>query len=463
MKNNILLWLSTIIPVGAMCGFTLSLMSAIDLQNVHKINTINEQMTSLNSRKATSETILTLTIVKELGWDIKPSITLDDWNQAAPNITSIDNLAFYQNTILTFIDIPSSITSIGTSCFGYNIALKTVRFEENSNVWKISAGIFDFSGIDSIIIPSSVISIENAAFSNTKFLKTVTFQENSNIDLIASNAFKNSSIKSIILPNKDLSIGPTCFENTISLTNIVAKYDVKQNSTIAKYGFTQNQWDNIKWIYSPTESLIITLDVLNSLGWDKKSTITFNDWYIMAPNAVTIESGFINHNILERIEIPKTITFIDGNSFSGNTKLLSIKMLIALKKSEKSYGLTDSQWNNIDWFNPGTVLLGGSFEVLKVTEILPFNFSESQIKQIIISNLIRYAPTNLIEPNIILENLMTNNLKGEISFSASINKYFDDDLIEQTSGFTPISITFVGFKKIIPNLIIEKEYLVENM
>ncbi|MDK2819434.1 MAG: leucine-rich repeat protein [Mycoplasmataceae bacterium] len=462
MKKFFLSSLLTIISAGTICGIALSVNAIENLNNLKNSNKINEENEQTTNLKKITETILTADIVRELSWDKKTSITLSDW-VVVPNVTIIDSLAFYQNSILTLIEFPSSITHIGDSSFLFNNALQTVRFEEKSNLREIGSQAFSNSVIDLIDIPSSVEIIGQAAFIDTRSLKSVTFQENSKINSINSDAFKGSSLESIIFPNKDFIIEDTAFKNTTLLTNIVAKYTLKQNSTISKYGFTQNQWDNIKWIYSPTESSIITLDVLNSIGWDEKLDITLNDWSTMAPNAHQIESAFLNHKFLEKIDIPKNIINISADSFAGNTKLLSIKMPNVFKRLEPNFGFTSEQWNNIVWFEPGTVLLRGNFNISEVSNILSSNFNESKIKQIIINDLIKYAPSNFSDSNIILENLMTNNLKGEISFSASINKYFDDNLVEQTIGFTPVPITFIGFKKIIPNLIIEKEYLVENM
>ncbi|MDK2819782.1 MAG: leucine-rich repeat protein [Mycoplasmataceae bacterium] len=459
MKKNILLSLSTIITVGVVCGITLPLTSSNDFKTINEKNTNNNLEINPNG---TSATTLTPYDVNELGWHKKSSITLSDWAKFAPNVTIIGDLAFYLNDFLVYIEIPSSIVEIDSTSFAFTNVLRTIVFEENSNLVIIGSAAFSHSAITSINIPYSVEAILSSAFISTKSLKKITFDTNSNLKLIDSYAFTASSIETITLPDKDFSLDDNAFENTIFLKNVVAKYSLKKNSKTSKYGFSQNQWDNINWIYSPTNSTTITLDVLESIGWDKKSIIKLMDWSTMAPMVIQIEDGFMNHSLLEEIELPKKILLIDSNGFSGCNNLKRAKMSIYFKRTEPSFGLSYIQWADIQWISPGTFLVGGDFEISEGTEILASDFGENYIKKIIIGELLKYAPSNLVDSNIILENLVANNLIGKISLSASINKYYDDNLVEQTNNFTPVDLTFFGFKKIIPTSIIEQEYTIDD-
>lgn len=460
MKKNIFLSLSTIITMGAVFGSALSLASNNDLKYINQ-NNINSNLR--NNAKATSETILTSDIVNKLGWNMKTTITLSDWANSAPNVTTISGLAFYNNNVLVLIEFPASILSIGASSFGHNTSLRSVLFEQNSNLSTIGSGAFANSAIESINIPSSVQIIDSFAFEKTSLLKKITFSPISNLLRIEVSAFKDSAIESINLPDKNISVGDNAFQNTTSLVNITAKYSLKLNSEVSKYGFSQNQWDSINWIYSPTNNTIITFDVLKSINWDKKSIITLKDWSTMAPMATKIEDGFTNHKFLERIEIPKSVLTIDSNSFSDNTKLLSIKMPMHFKSETPNFGLSSIQWNNIEWIMPATIMYEGSLELSGVADIAPCKFDERYIKQLVIGELLRYAPSNLTESNVILENLNLNNLTGEINVFVSLNKYYDENLEEQTENFTPVYLNLLGFKKIIPSSIIEQEYIIEEV
>lgn len=166
----------------------------------------------------------------------------------------------------------------------------------------------------------------------------------------------------------------------------------------------------------------------------------------MAPKVTEIRDGFTNNKLLKQIEIPKSISFIDSNSFSGNDKLTSIKIPITFKMSEPNFGLNSAQWNIVVWISLGTTIIGGSYEVPGVQTILASDFNEDKIKEFIVANLLIDPPLNLTKLNIILKNLVVNNTKGKINLSFSINRYYDDNLVEQTDILGPVDLTLVGFK-----------------
>lgn len=88
------------------------------------------------------------------------------------------------------------------------------------------------------------------------------------------------------------------------------------------------------------------------LGWDKKTSITPEDWTKNASKVTIIRSGaFENNTVLENIYIPDTIETIGSNSFLGTTKLSTISIPKKFdKKIENNlypYGFTQEQWDAI--------------------------------------------------------------------------------------------------------------------
>ena len=100
-------------------------------------------------------------------------------------------------SLLTNIDIPDGVESIGDSAFSYCVSLT------------------------SITIPNSVTSIREDAFNGCGSLETVTFESNSRLESIGLSAFYEcGSLTSITIPNSVTTIESSVFMSCSSLTSI---------------------------------------------------------------------------------------------------------------------------------------------------------------------------------------------------------------------------------------------------
>jgi len=73
------------------------------------------------------------------------------------------------------MNIPNSVTSIGSSAFFGCTKLQSVIFEPNCSVTRIEAGVFsDCTSLTNITIPNSVTSIGSGAFNGCSGLTSVT-------------------------------------------------------------------------------------------------------------------------------------------------------------------------------------------------------------------------------------------------------------------------------------------------
>ena len=112
------------------------------------------------------------------------------------SVTSISSVAFRSCSGLTSVTIPSSVTSIGSSAFSYCTGLTSVTISEG--VTSIGNSAFrDCTGLTSITIPSTVTSIGDYAFNSSTILSVVSMINNPNriyADTFDKNTFMNASL-----------------------------------------------------------------------------------------------------------------------------------------------------------------------------------------------------------------------------------------------------------------------------
>lgn len=108
-------------------------------------------------------------------------------------------------------------TIIGGTYFPY---LRKIEFINTNNIIGISDGGFqDSSLLTTINLPDSLMSIGGAAFSSCTSLTTINLPDN--LTSIGASAFRGcSSLTAISLPNSLMSIGDAAFTSCTSLTTI---------------------------------------------------------------------------------------------------------------------------------------------------------------------------------------------------------------------------------------------------
>lgn len=101
----------------------------------------------------------------------------------------------FNNTSITYIVVPESVTYIGANCFSDCTSLKTIKIPDSVTEVKGSC----FSGctsLENVILPSGCTNIAGAAFSGCTSLKTITLP--STLNGLGSYAFADcSSLKEI--------------------------------------------------------------------------------------------------------------------------------------------------------------------------------------------------------------------------------------------------------------------------
>ena len=163
--------------------------------------------------------------------------------------------SFVNNTSLTSVTIPNSVTSIGDNAFGGCCNLTYVILEDNSNLTSIGDYAFgDCHNLTSITIPNSVTSIGIRAFSNCRSLTSVNIPNS--VTSIEQGAFGGChNLTSITIPNSVTSIEQGAFNWCVSLTSVTIPNSV---TSIGYRAF--NECSSLTSITIPNS--------VTSIGWE---------------------------------------------------------------------------------------------------------------------------------------------------------------------------------------------------
>lgn len=241
--------------------------------------------------------------------------------------------------VLTSVQIPDTVTEIGSNAFYNCTSLKSVTIQDNkpSCVKKIGRQAFMFcSELTDIPILDSVTEIGSESFHHCEELDTVTIPEG--VTSVADGIFRYCySLHTVTLPDSVTAIEERAFTGT-ALTQIHIPANVAQIGTDAF-----SECFALSTITSDSESYPSIDNVL----YEKSANGDYalirypsqrEDPAFKIPNGVArIEThAFAGCEQLERIAIPSSVTKISEDAFSNCTALNNIE-----------YSGSRSQWNAI--------------------------------------------------------------------------------------------------------------------
>ncbi len=167
-------------------------------------------------------------------------------NSKEYKVTSIGDMAFYQNKTLKKIDIPNTVTDIGYRSF-YGSGLEGELILPNS-VDSIRGASFEYTNITKAVLPNSIRYMAGYTFSNCKQLKEVQYSHH--IPAVGQYNFQNCELlESIVLPPSIKSIGTNAFKGCKNLKSVYMGYGV---SSIADNAFLNCANLRDLYITSPT-------------------------------------------------------------------------------------------------------------------------------------------------------------------------------------------------------------------
>lgn len=127
----------------------------------------------------------------------------------------------------------------------YSIKLKqfqdytTLNFSDQPGLEIIKESAFScHDHIETVVIPKSVKRIEEDAFRSCTNLKTLIFEENSNLEFIGNTAFFRCNIEEIVFPSELKSIGSSAFSRNPELKKVTLP---KKLQSIGSYAFDETK------------------------------------------------------------------------------------------------------------------------------------------------------------------------------------------------------------------------------
>ena len=254
-------------------------------------------------------------------------------------VVEISSYALFQTYTLKKVFIPSTVSKIGSSAFGYCSAMTDVIFGENSMLSTICEHAFYYSAITSIFLPEGLETLEPAALHSCKSLEEISLP--STLKSIGSNAFRYSSKLSKVYI-KDIGTwcnisfdgkyaNPAYIAQNIYSTDgdLITSLDIPEGVTyISAFAFYGVK--SIERVAFPKSLEKIYLDAFYECS--KVSEIHIADlatWcntYI--PSAQSSPGGklYLNGNELINLSIPDKVSSIGSYVFSGCSSIKTVTM-----------------------------------------------------------------------------------------------------------------------------------------
>ena len=236
-------------------------------------------------------------------------------NLVIPNsVTNIGNYAFCYCDSLTSVTIPNSVTNIGDYAFISCHGLTSVTIP--NSVTNIGNHAFTYcGGLTSVTIPNSVTIIGNGAFMGCSGLTSVTIPNS--VTIIGNETFSGcSELTSVTIPNSVTIIGNGAFNNCTGLTQ-------------TNYTGTVAQWCKISFTNAASNPICYS------------------------------HNFFINNVAITDLVIPNSVTAIYPYVFYGCSSLTSVSMGFSVGYiGDRAFQNTNL--NNVQLLRCATVQLGAA-------------------------------------------------------------------------------------------------------
>lgn len=251
---------------------------------------------NLNGKKDTLKEVKLGDGVKDIPNYFLSGCTKLETLEIGNGITKIGNHAFEQ-TDITSITIPDSVTAIGEQAFNGCTSLTEVNIPKNSKLETIGNRAFQQTNITSIAIPDSVTVIGKQAFNKCTSLTEVNISKNSKLETIGDGAFYDTRVLKMYLPGGVKTLGVGAFQRTP-----VEIYDMSDvySSDFTIGDWCINNWYNTKegevapeWANNHKDIYVNNNDILKALLAKNKAGSVTKTCYVTNGGTVDMtKTGF---------------------------------------------------------------------------------------------------------------------------------------------------------------------------
>lgn len=247
-------------------------------------------------------------------------------------VSKIAQEAFRGNTAITSVVIPGNVeletyafegcTNLEKVSMGDGVTFKSYDSSWGSYKGQASYTFQNCSALKEVELPSDLTQIYGSMFGYCSSLENITFPEN--IEAIGPDAFSHcSSLGNVAIPESVTSVGPCAFESCTNLSTIEFPEGLDY---IGDDAFYNTSWMDA--MLQNNEFVIINGQLIDTGAFSENLVI---------PNGVTvIGPGAFEYDSMSTVVIPGSVEVIDDDAFQSCNNLTSVTMTDGLKKIGES-------------------------------------------------------------------------------------------------------------------------------
>lgn len=243
-----------------------------------------------------------------------------------------DKIIFASREIESVI-VPSFIKHICSSSFCHCHKLKTIEFEENSELETINDYSFAYSVLDNIKIPSHVKTLGKRIFSFSS-LKSIEIPTDSELISIGKYAFDNTQIQNLYIPSNFKEFEKYCFISTNQLSDISVspnnKHFTLYNNQFLLYksDSSSNNYDQLIFASRKIENNIVIPSFIKTIcpyAFSHCKKLISVEFEKNSELQIIDESAF-NNSSIQRISLPRSLQKIKNRAFGWCKQLETIEI-----------------------------------------------------------------------------------------------------------------------------------------